>query len=110
MIKVPAMVTVYDLVAKGQLSLDDPLALLTIDKVGGSGVLQLLHNGLSHTKVHHKVSTRASSVAPDSTKKYGLGVTTPNKMTRLFELLARGQAVDRGTRYGHCDAPRRTVA
>lgn len=135
LIKVPVMVTVYDLVARGQLSLDDPLTLLTIDKVGGSGVLHLLHNGLvltvrdatalmiatsdntatnllldrilirrvwdkmealglPHTKVHHKVSTWASSVAPDSTKKYGLGVTTPNEMARLFELLARGQAVD----------------
>ena len=135
LVKVPVMVTVYDLVTKGQLALDDPLTLLTIDKVGGSGVLHLLHNGLMltvrdatalmiatsdntatnllldrilirrvwdkmealglpHTKVHHKVSTWASSVAPDSTKKYGLGVTTPNEMARLFELLARGQAVD----------------
>ena len=135
LIKVPIMVTVFDLVAKGKLSLDDPLTLLTIDKVGGAGVLYLLHNGLvitvrdavalmiatsdntaanllldrtlirrvwdqmealglSHTKVHHKVSTWASSVAPDSTKKYGLGVTTPNEMARLFELIARGKAVD----------------
>jgi beta-lactamase class A len=135
LIKVPVMVTVYDLVAKGRLSLDDPLTLLNIDKVGGSGVLFLLHNGLTltvrdavalmiatsdntatnllldrilirrvwekmealglqHTKVHHKVSTFASSVAPDSSEKYGLGVTTPNEMARLFELLARGQAVD----------------
>jgi beta-lactamase class A len=50
--------------------------------------------GLPHTKVHHKVSTFASSVAPDSTAKYGLGVTTPDEMARLFELIARGQAVD----------------
>jgi beta-lactamase class A len=135
LIKVPVMVTVYDLVAKSTLSLDDPLTMLGIDKVGGSGVLFLLHNGLvlsvrdatalmiatsdntatnllldrilirrvwdkmealglKHTKVHHKVSTFASSVAPDSSEKYGLGVTTPNEMARLFELLARGQAVD----------------
>lgn len=135
LIKVPVMVTVYDLVAKGQLSLDDPLTLLTIDKVGGAGVLHLLHNGLvltvgdanalmiatsdntatnllldrilmrrvwdkmealglKNTKIHHKVATHASSVAPDSTRKYGLGVTTPNEMARLFELLALGKAVD----------------
>jgi beta-lactamase class A len=135
LIKVPVMVTVYDLVAKGRLSLDDPLTMLGIDKVGGSGVLFLLHNGieltvrdatalmiatsdntatnllldkilirrvwekmealgLPRTKVHHKVSTFASSVAPDSTTKYGLGVTTPNEMARLFELLALGKAVD----------------
>lgn len=135
LIKVPVMVTVYDLVAKGQLSLDDPLTMLGIDKVGGSGVLFLMQSGLTlkvrdavalmiatsdntatnllldrivirrvwdkmealglpHTKVHHKVSTFASSVAPDSTAKYGLGVTTPDEMARLFELIARGQAVD----------------
>lgn len=135
LIKVPVLVTVFDLVAKGQLSFDDPLTLLNIDKIEGSGVLQLFHNGLvinvhdaaemmiatsdntatnllldrilirrvwdkmealglPHTKVHHKVSTWASSVAPDSTKKYGLGVTTPNEMAKLFELIALGKAVD----------------
>lgn len=135
LIKVPVMVTVFDLVAKGQLSLDDPLTLLAIDKVGGAGVLHLLKPGLiltvrdatalmiavsdntatnlildrilirrvwdkmealglMHTKVHHKVSTWASSVAPDSTKKYGLGVTTPNEMATLFALLADGKAVN----------------
>ena len=30
----------------------------------------------------------------DSSAKYGLGVTTPNEMARLFELLAKGQAVN----------------
>jgi beta-lactamase class A len=29
----------------------------------------------------------------DSSVKYGLGVTTPTEMARLFELLARGKAV-----------------
>ncbi len=135
LIKVPVMVTVYDLVAKGELSLDDPLTLLKIDKVGGAGVLHLFKPGLvltvrdatalmiavsdntatnlildrilirrvwdkmealglRHTKVHHKVSTWASSVAPDSTKKYGLGVTTPSEMATLFGLIANGQAVN----------------
>ncbi|MBI3789578.1 MAG: serine hydrolase [Gemmatimonadetes bacterium] len=81
LIKVPVMVTVYDLVAKGELSLDDPLTLLKIDKVGGAGVLHLLKPGL------------VLSVAPDSTKKYGLGVTTPNEMATLFALIADGKAV-----------------
>ncbi len=135
LIKVPVMVTVFDLVAKGELSLDDPLTLLKIDKVGGTGVLHLFKSGLMltvrdatalmiavsdntatnllldrilirrvwdkmealglmHTKVHHKVSTWASSVAPDSTKKYGLGVTTPNEMARLFALMADGKTVN----------------
>jgi beta-lactamase class A len=135
LIKVPILVTVYDLVAKGQLSLDDPLTVLKIDQVPGSGVIQFLHNGtvltvhdavwlmstisdntatnllldriiirrvwakmdslgLQHTRVHSKSFLRNSSVAMDSSVKYGLGVTTPNEMARLFELMALGKAVN----------------
>jgi beta-lactamase class A len=135
LIKVPILVTVYDLVAKGTLSLSDPLTVLRIDKVPGTGVLQHLHDGMTitvgdaswlmatisdntatnllldriiirrvwdkmealglmNTKVHSKSFLRNSSVAMDSSIKYGLGVTTPNEMARLFELLARGQAVN----------------
>ena len=134
LIKVPVLVTVFDLVAKGDLSLDDRLTVLKIDKVPGSGSLQYMHDGaeitvgdaawlmttisdntatnllldrivirrvwdkmealgLRNTKVHSKTFLRSSSVAMDSSAKYGLGVTTPNEMARLFELLARGQAV-----------------
>lgn len=134
LIKVPILVTLFDLIEKKRISLDDELTLLPIDKVPGSGVLQYLHDGmrltvgdaawlmvtqsdntatnllldriairrvwekmealgLPHSKVHAKTFLRISSVAPDSSKKYGFGVTTPNEMARLFELLARGQAV-----------------
>jgi beta-lactamase class A len=134
LIKVPILVTVFDLVEKKKLSLDDELTLLPIDKVGGSGISQYLHDGirltvrdaaflmttlsdttmtnllldriiirrvwekmealgLPHSKVHAKTFLRISSVAPDSSVKYGFGVTTPNEMSKLFELLARGKAV-----------------
>jgi beta-lactamase class A len=49
--------------------------------------------GLPHSKVHSKTFLRISSVAMDSSVKYGLGVSTPNEMARLFELLAEGKAV-----------------
>jgi len=50
--------------------------------------------GLTKSKVHHESFRRDySSVAMDSSRKYGLGVTTPNEMARLFELLANGKAV-----------------
>jgi beta-lactamase class A len=134
LIKVAILVTVFDLVEQGQLSLDDQLTLLKIDKVPGSGNLQFMHDGatltvrdaawlmsttsdntatnllldrivirrvwdkmeklgLQHTKVHSKVYLRMASVAMDSSVKYGLGVTTPNEMARLFGLLAEGKAV-----------------
>ncbi len=135
LIKVGILVTLYDQVAKGKISLDDPVTVLKIDQVPGSGIVQFLHNGivlsiydaawlmttlsdntatnlildriairpmwdkmeslgLRHTKVHAKVFKRNTSVAMDSSVKYGLGVTTPNEMAHLFELLAAGKAVN----------------
>ena len=134
LIKVPILVTLYDLAEKKQLSLDDPLTVLKVDQVPGSGVLQFMHSGMSlsvhdaaslmivlsdntatnilldktsirgvwqkmeslglqHTKVHSKSFLRATSVAMDSSVKYGLGVSTPNEMAHLFALLAQGKAV-----------------
>jgi beta-lactamase class A len=135
LIKVPILVTLYDLVAQNQLSLDDPITVLKIDQVPGSGVLQHMKPGMTltvndaaklmtilsdntatnlvldkvairrvwtkmealglpHTKVHSKTFQRFTSVAMDSSVKYGLGVTTPNEMAQLFELLALGKAVN----------------
>ena len=134
LIKVPVLVTVFDLVEQGKLSLGDPLTVLKLDKVPGSGILRFLHDnmtvtvrdaswlmttisdntatnilldriiirrvwdkmealGLRNTKVHSKTFLRSSSVAMDSSVKYGIGVTTPNEMARLFALLADGRAV-----------------
>lgn len=134
LIKVPILVTLYDMVEKGEISLDDRIRVLKVDKVPGSGMLQHLHDGieitigdaawlmvtisdntatnllldkvamrkvwtkmealgLPRTKVHSKSFQRFTSVAMDSSVKYGLGVTTPNEMARLFELLANGKAV-----------------
>ena len=135
LIKVAVLVTLYDLVEHGQLSLDDPVTLLNLDKVGGSGVLNEMHSGLTltvrdaaqlmialsdntatnlliekitlgrvaakmdslglhATRVHHEVMLRQyTSIARDSSEKYGLGKTTPNEMAQLFTLLAQGKAV-----------------
>jgi beta-lactamase class A len=136
LIKVGVLVTLFDLVEKKQISLDDPIRVLKIDKVGGSGLLQYLHDGLEitvgdaawlmstvsdntatnllldkvklrtvwqrmealglqHTKIHAESFRRdATSIAMDSSVKYGLGVTTPNEMARLFQMLASGKAVN----------------
>ena len=134
LIKVPILVTLFDMAEQKQLTLDDPIILSDIDKVGGAGQLQYLRTpltlrlwdvaylmstlsdntatnlvldrikirrvwqkmealGLAHTKVHSGSMTRIATVAPDSSAKYGLGVTTPNEMAQLFALLAQGKAV-----------------
>lgn len=134
LVKVPILVALFEQVARGRIALDDPLVMLRIDQVPGSGSLQHLHGGLQltvrdaawlmttqsdntatnllldrigirtvwdamerrglpRTKVHAKVFNRATSLAPDSSVKYGLGVTTADEMARLFALLADGKAV-----------------
>ena len=134
LIKVAVLVTLYDLVEKGELGLEDRIIVLKVDKVPGSGQLQFFHDGvevtvrdaawfmitisdntatnllldkigirrvwtkmeslgLPHTKIHSKTFMRHTSVAMDSSVKYGLGVTTPVEMARLFQLLAEGKAV-----------------
>jgi beta-lactamase class A len=49
--------------------------------------------GLPHTKIHSKTWLRQTSVAMDSSVRYGLGVTTPDETVELFALLHRGRAV-----------------
>jgi beta-lactamase class A len=73
---------------------DNTATNLLLDKVGIRTVWATMEGlGLPRTKVHSKSFQRSTSVAMDSSVKYGLGVTTPNEMARLFELLARGRAV-----------------
>src|SRR5581483_2052074 len=55
LIKVPILVTLYDLVEKHDLSLDDPITVLKIDQVPGSGVLQFMHPGMT-LSVHDAAS------------------------------------------------------
>ena len=55
LVKVPILVTLYDLAEKKQLSLDDPLTVLRIDQVPGSGVLQFMHPGME-LSVHDAAS------------------------------------------------------
>ena len=135
LIKVAVLVTLFDLVEKGTMSLDDRVTMSKIDKVPGSGTLQFMHDGLEltvrdaawlmsttsdntgtnlildkvgirriwekmdslglrQTRIHAKVFlARYTTLVPDSTAKYGLGVTTPNEMARLFALMADGRAV-----------------
>jgi beta-lactamase class A len=49
--------------------------------------------GLPHSKIHSKTFRRQTSIALDSSAVYGLGVTTPDEMVRLFTLLHEGGAV-----------------
>jgi beta-lactamase class A len=134
LVKVPVLVALLDEVARGSIRLDERTSMIARDRVGGSGVLQMMAPGLQltvedaawlmitisdntatnllldkinirtvwtkmealglpHTKIHSKTFIRATSVAMDSSVKYGLGVAVPDEMVRLFALLHEGRAV-----------------
>jgi beta-lactamase class A len=80
--------------ARMMISLSDNTATnLLLDKLNIRTVWVKMDSlGLPRTRIHSKVYLRVASVAPDSSVKYGLGVTTPNEMVRLFGLLNDGRA------------------
>jgi len=90
----PLQITVRD-AAFLMIALSDNTATnLLVDKVGIRAVgVRMDSLGLPRTKLHSKVFDRASSIAPDSSARWGLGVTTPNEMARLFAMIHRGEAV-----------------
>ena len=73
---------------------DNTATNLLLDKVPMRKVWEKMEAlGLPRTKVHSRTFQRYTSVAMDSSARYGLGVTTPSEMARLFALLAEGRAV-----------------
>ena len=73
---------------------DNTATNLILDKVAMRRVWTAMEAlGLPRTKVHSRTFQRFTSVAMDSSVKYGFGVSTPNEMARLFTLLAQGRAV-----------------
>lgn len=90
----PHRLTVED-AALLMIALSDNTATnLLIDKVGIRQVGARMDTlGLERTALHSKIFDRTSSIAMDSSVAYGVGVTTPVEMARLFALLYRGEAV-----------------
>jgi beta-lactamase class A len=73
---------------------DNTATNLVLDKLDVRTVWTSMESrGLPHSKIHSKTFRRETSIAPDSSVLYGLGVTTPDEMVRLFRLLHEGRAV-----------------
>lgn len=72
---------------------DNTATNLLVDKLGIRAVGERMEAlGFPRTKLHHKVFLHSSSAAPDSSARYGLGVTTPLEMARLLAMIYRGEA------------------
>jgi beta-lactamase class A len=74
---------------------DNTATNLLLDKVGPVTVAETMDAlGLRRTRIFRKVfHPAASSPMPDSSARYGLGVSTPDEMVALMALLHRGAAV-----------------
>ncbi|HEV3051472.1 MAG TPA: serine hydrolase, partial [Longimicrobium sp.] len=73
---------------------DNTATNLLLDKVPMRTVWAKMDSlGLPQTRIHSKTFLRSTSVAMDSSVRYGLGVTTPDETVRLFTLLHQGRAV-----------------
>jgi beta-lactamase class A len=73
---------------------DNTATNLILDKIDVRTVWTKMEAlGLPHSKVHSKTFRRETSIAVDSSVRYGLGVTTPEEMVQLFSLLHDGRAV-----------------
>jgi beta-lactamase class A len=130
-IKVPILFEVFQRVEKGSLRLEDSITVVTADKVGGSGILNLLSTphritvrdaatlmivlsdntatnvlidkvgvravnarldtlGFTTTRLYRKVfHPYTESFDTAASSRYGLGVTTPVELARMFEQLYR---------------------
>eukprot|EP00913_Durusdinium_trenchii_P028449 g26677.t1 len=73
---------------------DNTATNLVLDEIGlkatGDTMKQL---GFPNTRIHAKVFRRDTSIDPEASRKYGLGVTTAAEMVGLFEALYAGKLV-----------------
>jgi D-alanyl-D-alanine carboxypeptidase (penicillin-binding protein 5/6)/beta-lactamase class A len=74
---------------------DNTATNLVLDKVGIANVNKRMQGfGLKETRINAKVFRGSTtSVAPDRTKKYGLGSTTAREMVALFERIQNGDGI-----------------
>lgn len=101
----PHELTVHD-AAYLMITLSDNTATnLLIRKVGIRAVNEgMTALGLRRTRLHHEVFDRErTSVDPGASEEWGLGVTTPVELGRLFEWMYRGELVSEEASEGMLD-------
>ena len=90
----PHQLTVADAALLMIILSDNTATNLLIDRVGIRNSWERMEAlGLPRTKLHSKTFDRSTSVAMDSSRVYGLGVTTASEYARLLGILYRGEAV-----------------
>jgi beta-lactamase class A len=74
---------------------DNTATNLVLDRVGVPNVnTRMASLGLTNTKVFKKVFVPLSRPLTDEEREFGFGVTTPNEMIKLLEMIHRRQILD----------------
>jgi beta-lactamase class A len=89
--------TVADLLALMIAFSDNTATNLLVGLVGTANVdKRMLSYGLPNTKIFRPTFRDGhADVFPEEEKEFGLGMTTPNEIARLMELIAQGKVVSR---------------
>jgi D-alanyl-D-alanine carboxypeptidase (penicillin-binding protein 5/6) len=75
---------------------DNTATNLVVDSVGLKATSQTMEKlGCPNTRLHAKVFRADTSIAPERSKRFGLGSTTAAEMVRLLEKLHAGELVSR---------------
>jgi beta-lactamase class A len=89
--------TVQDLLALMIAFSDNTATNLLVRRVGAANVdRRMVAYGLPNTKIFRPTFRDGhADVFPEEEKEFGLGMTTPNEIARLMELIAEGKVVNR---------------
>jgi beta-lactamase class A len=89
--------TVSDLLALMIAFSDNTATNLLVRRVGAANVdRRMVAYGLPNTKIFRPTFRDGhADVFPEEEKEFGLGMTTPNEIARLMELIAEGKVVNR---------------
>ncbi len=91
----PLRITIEDAATMMITQSDNTATNLVIDKLGIRAVNARMDSlGYPHTRLWAKVfRAGTTSIDPDSSRVWGLGVTTPMELARMFASIYRGEAV-----------------
>lgn len=90
-----AVITLRDAMRLMIVYSDNTATNLVVDAIGLPATRdEMKRLGLTHTALHAKVYRRDTSIDPEGSKKYGLGVITAAEVSRLFEMLEKREILD----------------
>jgi D-alanyl-D-alanine carboxypeptidase (penicillin-binding protein 5/6) len=90
-----AVITLRDAMRLMIVYSDNTATNLVVEAIGLPSTREEMKRlGFANTAIHAKVYRRDTSIDPEGSKKFGLGVTTANETGRLLEMLEKKEILD----------------